>query len=367
MKLLSSCTLFATLTLSAALAAQTADPKATPPPAAPTKARSAEAPSQRALVDELSEADLDQVQALIKTQSTLGGKLTELEIKRATVQGLLHRLGSAVSLQGAAESAAPEPSPFHAEVLENRVGYLRLGSISTTTASSLDSALKEFAEKGASSAILDLRASTGAADYNVAADICRRFSPKGKPLFTVRRSGAKDQAYTSTAEPQFHGILVALIASSTSGTAEIVAGALRNAADAMLIGAKTKGEAAELKVAPLSNGRSLRIATSEVAVGNNLALDAGGLRPDLAVSMTPEAMAQALKLEAEKGVQAAVLEVERPKLNEAALVAGTNPELEAPAPRARGDKARPPQEDTALQRALDFITTLAIYEQGRGK
>ena len=51
-------------------------------------------------------------------------------------------------------------------------------------------------------------------------------------------------------------------------------------------------------------------------------------------------------------------------VDEAALVAGTNPELDAlaAAQRAKGEKPKTtPLRDAVLQRALDFVTALSVY------
>jgi hypothetical protein len=71
-----------------------------------------------------------------------------------------------------------------------------------------------------------------------------------------------------------------------------------------------------------------------------------------------------LKAALESGVAPLAVETERPRMNEAALVAGTNPELDAmqAAARARGEKPKPPLRDAVLQRALDAITTIALFE-----
>jgi hypothetical protein len=59
-----------------------------------------------------------------------------------------------------------------------------------------------------------------------------------------------------------------------------------------------------------------------------------------------------------------VFEAERPHLNEAALLAGKNPEIEA-MEVSQQHRARPPESarDIVLQRALDLITSLAVYQQ----
>ena len=54
--------------------------------------------------------------------------------------------------------------------------------------------------------------------------------------------------------------------------------------------------------------------------------------------------------------------MERPHLNEAALMAGTNPELESVEQRRGRGQERLPR-DAVVQRALDLVTSLEIYQK----
>jgi hypothetical protein len=49
-------------------------------------------------------------------------------------------------------------------------------------------------------------------------------------------------------------------------------------------------------------------------------------------------------------------------MNEAALLAGTNPEVEPQQRRGRGTE-KPPPHDPVLQRALDVVTSLEVYQK----
>jgi hypothetical protein len=66
-----------------------------------------------------------------------------------------------------------------------------------------------------------------------------------------------------------------------------------------------------------------------------------------------------------KGMTPFVVENERPHLNEAALISGKNPELEAmEAAQRRGhgpEKAT--VHDPVLQRALDLVTSIGIFQK----
>jgi hypothetical protein len=68
---------------------------------------------------------------------------------------------------------------------------------------------------------------------------------------------------------------------------------------------------------------------------------------------------------AEKGMSPFIFEAERPHLNEAALLAGRNPEIDAmeAAQRRRATGEKPLPRDPVLQRAIDVVTSLAIYQQ----
>jgi hypothetical protein len=93
------------------------------------------------------------------------------------------------------------------------------------------------------------------------------------------------------------------------------------------------------------------------------------VKPDIAVDVPAETTEKILKQELEKGVSEFVFETERPRLNEAALVAGTNPDLDAAqaAQKNRGEKPPAQLRDVVLQRAVDFITTITIYQRKPAK
>ncbi len=61
-----------------------------------------------------------------------------------------------------------------------------------------------------------------------------------------------------------------------------------------------------------------------------------------------------------------VFETDRPHLNEAALLAGTNPEIEATQAAQRRSQNGPKPlalHDTVLQRGVDLVTSIEVYEK----
>jgi hypothetical protein len=62
-----------------------------------------------------------------------------------------------------------------------------------------------------------------------------------------------------------------------------------------------------------------------------------------------------------------IFESDRPHLNEAALLAGTNPELDATPPRHPRPGEKPSQHDPVVQRAVDLVTSIGVYEKQPGR
>jgi hypothetical protein len=343
---------------------------ATPPPtdlSPGSKAGHKPDSPERTAVEALTEPELDQVITLIKQRYISPGALTDGAVKRATVQGLLERLGAGAALIVPGAAAAPSTGLFRSEILAERAGYLRLGAFDKANLAELDKALDHFAEQKVSALIIDLRATPSGGDFERAAEVCRRFCPKGKVLFTLKSPDSKQaDIFTTKDAPRLKGTLTVLTDAQTAGSPEVVAGTLRALAGAVVIGQKTKGAAAEFNDFPLQGGRVLRLAVAEVLLPGGVSVVPEGVKPDVAVEVPAEIETQVLALEAEKGAAALTTEVERIRLNEAALVAGTNPELDVAqaAQGSRGQRPKPPLRDAILQRALDLITTIAVFERG---
>lgn len=339
-------------------------PKPAPKPPKPTKP--GEPLTTRSAVDSLTDAELDQVISLLKENYINPDALAEDDLKRATVQGIIDRIAPGARIVEAPVAGTSQTSPFRAEILDARIGYARLGATVPGNVAELDAALANFTEKKLGALVLDLRATPPSAEFEQTAEVCRRFCPKGKVLFSVKKPNIKqEQILTSKDDPKYRGVMVVLVDRDTAGNAEIIASVLRTHVRAMVIGQQTKGEAVEFAELPLAGGKLLRVAVAEIGLPDNVAVFPGGVKPDLAVEVSQETTNEVLKRELEKGVAEFVFETERPRMNEAALVAGTNPELDAlqALQKAKGERPKPPLRDAVLQRAVDFITTIAIYEK----
>jgi len=343
-------------------------PVASVKPSAVASPSPSASPTTEDLVNSLSLADLQAVITLFKTNFTNPDATTDTELNRATVEGLMVRLPRGVTLLPAKENTSAEAaSVFYSENLGGNVGYVRLGSLSPANLQALDKTLSSFAAKNVNALIVDLRASPAAPDFAVAAEFAKRFCPKGKTLFTLRKPAARqDRVFSSDREPAFRGLIMVLTDNDTIGAAEALAAALRFYNRALLIGQATAGRAAEYTDLSLPSGKILRVAAAEMITPDGRSLFPEGVKPELPVEMSAADKRQIFQLSGEKGMGPFVYEGGRPHMNEAALLAGTNPEVEAAeAAQQRRGRApeKPPAHDPVLQRALDVITSLEVYQK----
>ena len=164
-------------------------PSKSPPLAAASPSAT---PTTEALVNSLGPADLQAVMTLLKSNFTDPDAITDTELNRATVEGLLVRLPRGVMLlPGKENSSAGSPSAFYSEVIAGTIGYLRLGSLNGANLQALDKSLSAFAGKRVNALIVDLRASQATDDLALAAEFAKRFCPKGKALFTLRKPAGR--------------------------------------------------------------------------------------------------------------------------------------------------------------------------------
>jgi hypothetical protein len=326
-------------------------------------------PTTEDLVNSLGPADLQAVITLLKSNFTEPDAITDTELNRATAEGLLVRLPRGVMLlPGKENPLGAAPSAFYSEIIAGHIGYVRVGSLNTANLQALDRSLNAFAGKKVNALIVDLRASGQPTDdLTLAAEFAKRFCPKGKAILTLRKpAGRQDRVFNSDRDPAFRGLAMVLADGDTAGAAEAIAAALRFYDKALVIGQPTAGRAAEYSDLPLPNGKILRLAVAEMISPEGRSLFPEGIKPDLPVEMSLADKRQIFQLSGEKGMSPFVYEAGRPHMNEAALLAGTNPEVEAAeAAQQRRGRApeKPPPHDPVLQRALDVVTSLEVYQK----
>ena len=320
----------------------------------PVASPAPEAASSADPVDALDAGQLQQAIGILRRDHVRGAQIDETGLSRATLTGLLERLAPGASLVTEAP-AQPADSPFRSEILDGRAGYLRLGSLNSENIAQLDAALRDFAEKNLHGIVLDLRATPASSDFALAAQVAGRFCPAGAMFFTLSGPAKKDDgAFTAQGEPLYRGPLVVIIDENTAEAAEALAATLRWNAKAMLVGTRSSGRCVEFSEVAIGD-RRLRFAAAEALVAGQ-AIYPRGLRPDIEVAQDPSERDAILNAALKDGAAVYVFEKERARLNEASLVAGTNPELDS-------EPTEPGLIDRPLQRAVDLVTAIRVFRK----
>lgn len=324
-------------------------------------------PTTKALIDSMDSAELKEAIQLLKNNYIKPEALNETELNRAAFEGILARLGRGVVLLSNAAAEPAEPAaPFFGEILDGHIGYLRLGALTRPNLDALDANLQTFAAKKVDAVVIDLRASPATNDFSLASEFAKRFCPKDKPLFTLRKTTARqERTFTSDREPSYQGLTIVLADGDTAGASEAIAGVVRLYDKALIIGQQTAGRAVEYSDLKLPSGKVLRVAVGEAILPEGRPLFPGGLKPDVPVEMPAVDKREIFQVSREKGMTQFVAETSRPHLNEAALISGRNPELEAleAAQRRTRTTDKPAVHDPVLQRALDLVTSIGIFQK----
>jgi hypothetical protein len=322
--------------------------------------------------------DFKEIYDLVRTHAR---DVSQTELDRAAANALVAALAPRVMLVGG-DSARSESGPPLAQVnlFDGDILYFRVGRVTESLAVTIrkESAAAAVTNKF-TGIVLDLRSATGQ-DYAAAASVADLFITKDRPLLNwgtgSARSTDKLNALTMP--------VAVLVNHQTSGAAEALAAVLRETGVALILGARTAGQAAVTEEFPLKNGQRLRIATAPVQLADGSALSPDGVNPDITVSVSSDEehtyYADAVRLT--PGTNSFTLgnfsltnqlngtnRTRRPRLNEAELVRerreGVSLEPDFSGVSSDSEPEKPMIRDPALARALDLLKGLAVVRHSR--
>jgi Peptidase family S41 len=318
----------------------------------------------KSLVDQLGPTQYQEILSQLRSNYVDPTAVNTQALDQAAMIELLSKLGPGVRLRLRSELEKPTTTrPFRSEILNEHFGYIRCGSLNQNTLVKLDDALGTFRNQNVRGVIVDLRTTPESTDYHLAGEFISRFVLKGTLAYRIVGSKAdQERSFSSALDPLYQGALAVLVDEETSGATEVIAAALKVKAHALLIGQKTTGSAAEYQASPIGNNLLIAIAITQVQVPGYPAIFPNGLQPDILVSQ-PAVQERSVLAESDNQSSAPFITDEpRQHLNEAALVAGTNPELDAYEAQQSGQAQPAKPKDVMLQRAVDFLITVNLYK-----
>ncbi len=323
-------------------------------------------PSTRQIVNQMPQAALQEAFRLLRSEYIRRDTFTYEELNRAALEGLLSRMEfGAMLLTEDQRASQNSPYPFFAQKINANIGYVRFGRFEADEVEKLDAALEEFEKAKIEHLILDLRSPQSKSDLETAAQLLGRFCDSGELLFKIQRPGDdRPRLFLADDHAKWDRPLLVLIDAETGTAGETMGAVLKLKTDALLIGQPTMGLTVEYRDVPLGDGRILRYAVAEVILPDETPIFGHGLTPDLPAPTPTKQKRRIFAATKTEDLKEFLFDHQRPRLNEAALVAGIDPELDFYLAEKTGKTSRyddPPLQDRALQQAVDLIETAEFF------
>jgi len=175
------------------------------------------------------------------------------------------------------------------ELKENNIAYLKLYNFTEKAAFDFNKAAIEILASPAEKIILDLRNNPGGY-LEVAQNIAGWFLPKGDIVVIEEFSGGKERneyKAEGNAKLSTYPVVVLINKGSASGS-EILAGALHDNRQVLLIGETSFGKGSVQELEKLKGGSSLKITIAKWLTPKGESISDKGLEPDIKVEMTDE-------------------------------------------------------------------------------
>lgn len=170
-------------------------------------------------------------------------------------------------------------------MIDNEIGYIALYSFAGTCEFEFETELNNLVSQGAKGIIIDLRDNTGGW-VDQAHYIADLFMDAGELCYLVYGNGYESHGEYPTTDGKADVKLVVLINENSASSSEILTGALRDCADASIVGVKSFGKGIVQMVHGIgTRGAGFQLTTAEYFTPNGTAVHGIGITPDYIVEL----------------------------------------------------------------------------------
>jgi carboxyl-terminal processing protease len=223
-------------------------------------------------INEESTENLTVVEAMNRLRGDPGTQIT-IVVERKDVAGV-----TPYTL----ERSVIHVTAVRSELLEKRVGYLKIDSFTMDTSEDLRRAMEALRRNGARAWVLDLRDNAGGR-LAEAIKIADAFLEKGTIVTTVGYAGKqRDETGATTSETDDASPMVLLVNSATASAGEVLTGALKHLDRALVLGTTTFGKGTvQFLFDSNPDGSQLKLTIAQYLVANDISLQTAGVTPDI--------------------------------------------------------------------------------------
>ena len=170
-----------------------------------------------------------------------------------------------------------------AMMLDEGIGYIMLYEFMGDCAVKFETALNDLVAQGAQGVIIDLRDNPGGAvdDAKAIGDL---FLDKGTLCYLEYRDGTREYYHTKNGKTEVP--LVILMNENSASSSEILAGALKDRADATIVGVQSYGKGIVQSLIPLSDdGSGMQLTIAQYFTPNGNKVHKIGITPDVEIAL----------------------------------------------------------------------------------
>ncbi len=231
-----------------------------------------------------------------------------------------------------------------ADLLEDKIGYIRLIEFQENTPRDLEEAVARLKKEGMDSLIFDLRNNPGGL-LDVAIAVSEKFLQKGSLIVSTKsRVASQNVEFRAKNEKPYTDFpMVILVNEGSASASEIAAGAIQDNRRGIVAGTKTYGKGSVQTVMPLKDGSALRLTTASYLTPSGRSISGEGIIPDVFVE-------QVQYQEEPKAKKEDIFKKLETKSEE---------KKEGKEPRVKKEKVR----DYQLERAIDIIKGIKAYKK----
>lgn len=167
-------------------------------------------------------------------------------------------------------------------MLTDDIGYIYLYEFAGDCATAFESAVNDLKAKGAKGIIIDLRDNPGGwvDDAEAIGDI---FLDKGTLCYLEYNDGSREYYRTNDGKTEME--LVVLMNENSASSSEILAGALKDRANATIVGVQSYGKGIVQTVVGLDDGAGMQMTIAQYYTPNGNAVHKVGITPDVEIPL----------------------------------------------------------------------------------
>lgn len=193
----------------------------------------------------------------------------------------VHRQGVDQPLELSVEISDVELPSVFSEMLESKIGYIRITQFMEVTPAQFEKAFQELKSRGMEKLLIDLRGNPGGLLTSVCS-ILNDILPEGLIVYTEDKYGNRQEERSEGKSP-IDIPLAVLVNENSASASEIFAGAVKDYEVGTIVGTTTFGKGVVQELHPLNDGSAVKLTVSNYYTPKGHSIHEVGIEPDVEV------------------------------------------------------------------------------------